>query len=145
MRNVADNAGIADVRYDDSDMSVLVRADEFRSKTSSRTSSERRPLPHSGTLITLTLDVGESTASANVHNGPQIPAEFIDRIFEYGVSDQDESAAAGNRGAGLFVAKTYLAKMGGTITVPQCGGRCGFLAAAAADCRQCDGSQHPHS
>ena len=41
---------------------------------------------------------------------------MIDKIFEYGVSDQPESAAAGNRGQGLFVAKTYMAKMGGTIT-----------------------------
>jgi hypothetical protein len=39
----------------------------------------------------------------------------------YGVSDQPESAAAGNRGQGLFVAKTYMAKMGGTVTARNCG------------------------
>jgi C4-dicarboxylate-specific signal transduction histidine kinase len=32
------------------------------------------------------------------------------------VSDQPEAGTAGNRGQGLFVAKTYMAKMGGTIT-----------------------------
>jgi sensor histidine kinase regulating citrate/malate metabolism len=42
---------------------------------------------------------------------------MIDNIFEYGVSDQADSGAHGNRGQGLFVAKTYMAKMGGTITV----------------------------
>ena len=35
---------------------------------------------------------------------------MIGKIFEYGVSGQE-----GNRGQGLFVAKTYMAKMGGTI------------------------------
>ncbi|MBK9219153.1 MAG: hypothetical protein IPL70_12455 [Uliginosibacterium sp.] len=39
--------------------------------------------------------------------GPQIPAEMLDKIFEYGVSDQADSAAEDNRGQGLFVAKTY--------------------------------------
>jgi sensor histidine kinase regulating citrate/malate metabolism len=42
---------------------------------------------------------------------------LIDKIFEYGVSDQPDSGANGNRGQGLFVAKTYMAKMGGTIAV----------------------------
>jgi sensor histidine kinase regulating citrate/malate metabolism len=41
---------------------------------------------------------------------------MLGKIFEYGVSDQPESGAEGNRGQGLFVAKTYMAKMGGTIT-----------------------------
>jgi sensor histidine kinase regulating citrate/malate metabolism len=40
---------------------------------------------------------------------------MLGTIFEYGVSDQPEAAAAGHRGQGLFVAKTYMAKMGGTI------------------------------
>jgi sensor histidine kinase regulating citrate/malate metabolism len=40
---------------------------------------------------------------------------MLEKIFEYGVSDQLESGANGNRGQGLFVAQTYMAKMGGTI------------------------------
>jgi sensor histidine kinase regulating citrate/malate metabolism len=40
---------------------------------------------------------------------------MLGKIFEYGVSDQPESGADGNRGQGLFVARTYMAKMGGTI------------------------------
>jgi sensor histidine kinase regulating citrate/malate metabolism len=40
---------------------------------------------------------------------------MIDNIFEYGVSDAADAGALGNRGQGLYVAKTYMAKMGGTI------------------------------
>ena len=39
------------------------------------------------------------------------------RIFEYGVSDPTDSRDVGQRGQGLFVARTYMAKMGGTIEV----------------------------
>ena len=49
------------------------------------------------------------------NQGPHIAPDMLDKIFEYGVSEQTDSAAQGNRGQGLFVAKTYLAKMGGTI------------------------------
>ena len=43
---------------------------------------------------------------------------MLERIFEYGVSDLEPEvpeAQAQRRGQGLFVAKTYLAKMDGTI------------------------------
>jgi hypothetical protein len=55
---------------------------------------------------------------------------MLGRIFEYGVSGSDGAGAAADvataaadgdvesapqRGQGLFVAKTYMAKMGGTI------------------------------
>ena len=39
---------------------------------------------------------------------------MLDRIFEYGVSDRRD-ADEENHGQGLFVAATYLSKMGGTI------------------------------
>ena len=52
---------------------------------------------------------------------------MIGKIFEYGVSDQAESGADGNRGQGLFVAKTYMAKMGGTITAHNLGGGVSFV------------------
>jgi len=44
-----------------------------------------------------------------------IAEALIERVFEYGVSDQADSEAPGHRGQGLFVARTYMAKMGGTI------------------------------
>ena len=70
-----------------------------------------------GTPITLSLETSETTAVVTVHNvGAPIPGDLLERIFEYGVSDQLDSGANGNRGQGLFVARTYMAKMGGTIT-----------------------------
>ncbi len=50
------------------------------------------------------------------NQGPNIAEELVGRVFEYGVSDQPDSGAEGNRGQGLFVAKIYMAKMGGTIS-----------------------------
>jgi len=117
-KNVAANAGIANVRYSGSDDSVAVRADEFPLEdvfAHVLKNAERYRAP--GTPIVIELETSESTATVNIHNsGPQIPEELIARIFEYGVSDQPEAAAAGNRGQGLFVARTYMAKMGGTIS-----------------------------
>lgn len=56
-------------------------------------------------------------ATVTIHNtGPQIPTSLMEQIFECGVSEQAESGANTNRGHGLFVAKTYMSKMGGTIS-----------------------------
>jgi len=119
LRNVAENAGFADVRCVGVEEQVFVRADEYPLEdvfAHILKNADRYRVP--GTPITLSLEAGEETTAISVHNsGPHIAAELIDRIFEYGVSDQAESGAAGNRGQGLFVAKTYMAKMGGTIAV----------------------------
>lgn len=119
LRNVAENSGFADVRCAGIDGAVLVRADEYPLEdvfAHILKNADRYRAP--GTPITLTLETSETTAVVSIHNsGPQIADDFIDRIFEYGVSDHPESSAAGNRGQGLFVAKTYMAKMGGTIAV----------------------------
>ena len=71
--------------------------------------------------ITITLAATEAQATATITNiGPAIDNVLIDKIFEYGVSGADAKSGgathAGNRGQGLYVAKTYMAKMGGTIT-----------------------------
>jgi two-component system, OmpR family, sensor kinase len=51
-----------------------------------------------------------------IHNeGPAIAGDLLERVFEYGVSDATPEAAAGRRGQGLFVARTYMAKMGGAV------------------------------
>ncbi|MEN9868076.1 MAG: hypothetical protein RL748_3666, partial [Pseudomonadota bacterium] len=100
------------------DAPVLVRADEYSLEdvvTHVLRNAERFRNP--GTPIVLHLAASETAASITIHNqGPNIDEAMIDKIFEYGVSDQADSAAHGNRGQGLFVAKTYMAKMGGTIT-----------------------------
>ena len=70
-----------------------------------------------GSPIKLTLErLGHEVLVGNHNQGSPIPAELLGKIFEYGVSSQADTAALGSRGQGLFVAKTYMAKMGGTIT-----------------------------
>ena len=117
VNNVAENAGIADVVCHGTAAPVPVRADEFALEDVFahllRNAERYRP---EGSPIDLALTIDDNTASVTVANrGPAIADDMLERIFEYGVSDQAESAAAGNRGQGLFVARTYMAKMGGTI------------------------------
>ena len=121
LRNIAANSasvGLSDVRYTGAADSVWVRAEEYALEdvvTHVLRNAERYRA--AGSAITLTLETTETDATVSIHNtGPHIAPELIDQIFEYGVSDQTESGANGNRGQGLFVAKTYMAKMGGTIT-----------------------------
>lgn len=119
--NVADNAplvGIADVRFSGGQEGVMVRADDYSLEdvvTHVLRNADRCREPDS--MISIDLKTTETAATIAIHNyGPNIAEELIDKIFEYGVSDQLDAGANGSRGQGLFVAKTYMAKMGGTIT-----------------------------
>lgn len=118
VKTVAENVGIEGVIARGCEQPVLVRADEYPLEdVFAHLLKNAERYRHPGTPITLSLTHDEHSATVTLHNqGPQIPAALLEKIFEYGVSDQPESAAAGNRGQGLFVAKTYMAKMGGTIT-----------------------------
>ncbi len=70
-----------------------------------------------GTPIRLGLGREAGNAVLAVHNlGEPIAADLIDRIFDYGVSTTEPTEGQG-RGQGLFVARTYLAKMDGSIAV----------------------------
>jgi signal transduction histidine kinase len=118
--NIAANSasvGLSGVHYTGGPEAVLVRAEEYALEdvvTHVLRNAERYRTP--GSVISITLHATETEASVTIHNtGPRIPAGLIDQMFEYGVSDQAESGANGNRGQGLFVAKTYMAKMGGTM------------------------------
>jgi K+-sensing histidine kinase KdpD len=118
---VADNAplvGIADVRFFGGQEGVMVRADDYSLEdvvTHVLRNADRCRQP--GSMISIDLKTTETAATIAIHNyGPNIAEGLIDKIFEYGVSDQFEAGANGSRGQGLFVAKTYMAKMGGTIT-----------------------------
>lgn len=120
LRNIAANSaavGLAQVQYTGGHQTVLVRAEEYALEdvvTHILRNADRYRAP--GSAITLTLHTTEFDATVTIHNaGPHIAAELIHQIFEYGVSDPAESGTNGNRGQGLFVAKTYMAKMGGTI------------------------------
>jgi len=123
LRHVANNAhfaGIDNVVYEGGAGPVIVRADEFALEdvvTHILRNADRYRPP--GTAITLTLAASESTASATLRNqGATIAEDLLGRIFELGVSDPSlpmPDGESGHRGQGLFVAKTYMAKMGGTI------------------------------
>lgn len=132
-------AGVADVRYTPLGRNLTVRADEFSLEdvvTHILRNAQRFRRPDS--VIVLDLRVDEALATLCIRNdGPQIAPERIDTIFEYGVShgaraadlaidvaaqggaaaDRTSSTAtSAHRGQGLFVVKTYMAKMGGTVT-----------------------------
>lgn len=142
---VAGNAphiGIEQVTYRGPGAPAWVLADEHSLEdvlTHVLRNAERHREP--GTPITLVLgaagdlgpaDGGAATWQLVVHNrGRAIPEAMLERIFEYGVSAEPANAAeadgriepslhaeepsAARRGQGLFVARTYMAKMGGTI------------------------------
>ena len=113
----AEGAGIAGVSYRSNGAAVPVRADEYSLEdvvTHVLRNADRHRAP--GSVITLTLDFDAREARVEIRNhGPAIPEGMLEKIFEYGVSDQPGSATEGHRGQGLFVARTYMAKMGGTI------------------------------
>ena len=113
----AHHAGIEQVVFKGPPDGIIVRADAsaLEDILSHILGNAARYRP-AGTAITIGLVVRDGTASVTIHNhGPHIPDSLRDRVFEYGVSDRPDSAE-GNRGQGLFVAKTYLSKMGGTIS-----------------------------
>ena len=119
LRGVAENAayaGIAGVAYTPAAEPVWVQADEYPLEdaiTHVLTNADRYRV--AGTPITLTLRMEGELATVDLHNqGPRIADDQLARIFDYGVSDAEPEDGV-RRGQGLFVAKTYLAKMGGSI------------------------------
>jgi signal transduction histidine kinase len=137
--HVAANAryiGIEAVDYSPLGQPVMVRADEHSLEdvvTHVLRNAQRHRTP--GTPIRLRAEADAQTARATVHNvGSPIPEAMLERIFEYGISEsasppvgalaglpaEARSAKAGQRGQGLFVARTYMAKMGGTIAARNC-------------------------
>jgi len=119
LRGVAENAayaGIADVTYTPAAEPVWVQADEYPLEdaiTHVLTNADRYRV--AGTAITVALRVEGELATVDIHNqGPQIADALLASIFDYGVSDAEPDDGV-RRGQGLFVAKTYLAKMGGSI------------------------------
>ena len=119
----ASHIGVNDVRYAPRGVPVPVRADEYALEDvigHLLKNADRHRLP--GTPVTLALDLDDMTGPGNVsvkvHNiGQPIAPEWLDKIFEYGFSGSADRSGEGRRGQGLFVAKTYMAKMGGTVRV----------------------------
>jgi signal transduction histidine kinase len=134
LRHVAANAhfaGLNEVRYLALGTPLLVRADAHSLEdavTHVLRNADRHRLP--GTPITLTLERVDSMAELSIHNqGAPIPPALLERIFEYGVSDSraQPEAAPERRGQGLFVARTYMAKMDGSITARNVEGGVSFI------------------
>jgi signal transduction histidine kinase len=121
LRNVANNAhfaGIDGVQFEPGPGLVLARVDEYSLEdviTHILRNADRYRAD--GTPITISLTAVDGVVTIAIHNrGAAIDPALIDRIFEYGVSDPEATATGEHRGQGLFVAKTYMAKMRGTIS-----------------------------
>lgn len=121
LSQVAGNAeaiGIPGVTFTPGVPAVMVRADEYSLEdvvSHVLRNAERYRTRQTPIAITLTLQAPE--AVVNISNqGPPIAPGLLDKVFEYGVSDQQGAGAQSQRGQGLFVAKTYMSKMGGTIS-----------------------------
>jgi K+-sensing histidine kinase KdpD len=111
-------AGITQVQYQPVAQAALVRPTSMLWKTVTHVMRNDERYRVEGTPIRLTLQTSETEATLHIgYQGPTIAPALLDKIFEYGVSDQADGAGSGSRGQGLFVARTYLAKMGGTISV----------------------------
>jgi signal transduction histidine kinase len=130
LQHVAVNApyaGIQNVVFETAGAPVWVQASEHSLEdvvTHVLRNADRYRPP--GSPITLTLDDRGAMAGFAIHNtGPAIEAERLEAIFEYGVTDA--SAPGESRGQGLFVARTYMAKMGGTITAANADGGVRFV------------------
>jgi signal transduction histidine kinase len=132
LRHVAANAahaGIDRVHFEDTGEPMVVRAEEHSLEdviTHVLSNADRYRLADSAIRISLrrTADAAE----VRIYNqGPAIEPAMLGKIFEYGVSDATDSGAQGNRGQGLFVAKTYMAKMGGTIEARNASGGVEFV------------------
>lgn len=119
----AHHVGIADVVYASPGQGLPVRADEHAledvvTHVLGNAARHRRP----GTPITMRTSLEPREVRLTIHNeGEPIAAEAIERIFNYGVSGAQREvpspaeAGGGHRGQGLFVARTYMSKMGGTV------------------------------
>jgi signal transduction histidine kinase len=94
---------------------VLVKADEHWLEdviTHVLNNANRFRIVDTPILIELSL-IGRQAAISISNQGAPIEASMLERIFEFGVSSRDD--AQSHRGQGLFVARTYMAKMAGTI------------------------------
>jgi signal transduction histidine kinase len=137
LASVAANAhhvGIEQVVYQSPGQPLPVLADEHSLEdvlAHLLRNAQRHREPGTPIMLRAERDIG--LVRASVHNtGAPVPDELLPMIFDYGVSSatavktaaaaaatadlgDNSPATAGRRGQGLFVARTYMAKMGGTI------------------------------
>lgn len=115
----AAHAGIDQVEFSGLSTPVIVKADEYSLEdVVTHVLSNADRFRTRDTPIRMSLRREPDLAEVRIYNqGSAIEVSMLERIFEYGVSDSDADSGAseGHRGQGLFVARTYMAKMGGTI------------------------------
>ncbi len=97
---------------------LMIKADEFALEdvvTHILSNAQRHRT--AGTQIRLNVTTDAAQAIVRIHNqGSSISTELLPSIFDYGVSSSKTSADdASHRGQGLFVAKSYMGKMGGSV------------------------------
>ena len=125
----AGHAGIESVHFHGGPGPLVVKADEHSLEdvmTHVLSNADRYRPPGSP----IDIELAEEAGSARIYirnQGPPIDPLLLDKIFEYGVSDTAGAGADGSRGQGLFVAKTYMAKMGGTIEARNTAGGVDFV------------------
>lgn len=117
---IAENAhyaGISDVVYQQYGEPVWIRANAFSLEdVLTHILNNAQRYREKKTDIQLTLMAIDGLVEIRIANqGTLISTEKLQHIFEYGVSDSDGQEEVERRGQGLFVSKSYIAKMGGTI------------------------------
>jgi signal transduction histidine kinase len=121
VRDVAKNAaaiGIKRVAYSGPSTGIYSLVDDGAfddALTNILTNGDRHRIPD--TDICLIVSSDEATVTIDIMNdGPHVPEALLERIFELGFSTLRPSASGG-QGMGLYVARTYIEKMGGSLAV----------------------------
>lgn len=113
-----DQIGIANVTYEGPPRGVVCLVDDGAIEdvlSHILTNADRHRLE--GSAIRVALDVVDAEVVIEICNeGPTIDENLQDRIFEIGFSTATKSAKGG-QGLGLFVARNYLRRMAGELTV----------------------------
>ncbi len=118
--------GLAPIQFNKGAQKVMVRADEYWLEDvlgHLLANADRHRTPNTPIVLGLTV-VSNQIKITVANSGPPIPAELIDKIFEYGVSQRiavsdlngpNDAPRESLRGQGLFVVRTYLSKMGASV------------------------------
>ncbi|MBL8269442.1 ATP-binding protein [Steroidobacter sp.] len=121
-RGFAQGLGVAIELDDGDDADVLIDSDRLTQVLTNLISNAAKFSPPGGVVR---IRINRETLGVRVtvtDNGPGIPAEFCERIFQkFAQADASDSRAKGGTGLGLSIAKTITEKMGGRIgfdTVP---------------------------
>lgn len=121
LNQVAENAKLIEIDnvvYHGSKDCVICNVDDAAiedSLTNILQNANRHRLSNS--TITMTLLEEGGTAIIEIGNeGPNIPDEILDKIFEFGFSTVPRTSSGG-QGIGLHVARAYIVRMGGSLEV----------------------------